>query len=667
MLPEEILNIKKSLLKVENLHSSFDYFQINIASPQKIKSWANRVLPNGQILGQVLNAETINYNTNLPQNYGLFCEKIFGPIKDYKCSCGKYNGFVLNKICEKCFVELTESRVRRYRMGYVELMFPVVHSWYLKGTSSYLATILSCINNNINTSKIEQILYFKENISVDINNPFYKFYNCDINNNFNELKNIIKTDLVSKKNSGAEIIKSALESINLSYEIIKLRSLLDFVSLNNIKKDNLLKINLIKKIRILESFISSKTNPSWMILTVLPILPPGLRPFMKLDNNTLAISSINEIYKLIIIRNQNLFKLLKSGETSELIYNQACRSLQLSVDFLIDNNSSNDIKLELNNKSLKSLTENLEGKQGKFRQYLLGKRVDYSGRSVIVVGPSLKLNQCGLPYKIAVELFKPFLINKIIDIKYNNLNIDFKIASNIIENNKPFIWKLLEELTLKYSILLNRAPTLHKFGIQAFNPVITLSNAIYLHPLVCSGFNADFDGDQMAVHLPLYESSQYEVQTMMRPSHNILSTSNGKLILAPSQEIIFGSYYLTLMIGNKSFINKKYFNNENDALNLFYSKKIDLHTPILVNYSIKNLNFYIRNKFLHFYNNNYFKNVKIFKQYLLCKKSYFITNIGIIISQKVDGNIFEFNNIFLETTPGRLIFNKNLNSNIKIW
>ena len=667
MLPEEILNIKKSLLKVEKLHSSFDYFQINIASPQKIKSWANRVLPNGQILGQVLNAETINYNTNLPQNYGLFCEKIFGPIKDYKCSCGKYNGFVLNKICEKCFVELTESRVRRYRMGYVELMFPVVHSWYLKGTSSYLATILSCINNNINTSKIEQILYFKENISVDINNPFYKFYNCDINNNFNELKNIIKTDLVSKKNSGAEIIKSALESINLSYEIIKLRSLLDFVSLNNIKKDNLLKINLIKKIRILESFISSKTNPSWMILTVLPILPPGLRPFMKLDNNTLAISSINEIYKLIIIRNQNLFKLLKSGETSELIYNQACRSLQLSVDFLIDNNSSNDIKLELNNKSLKSLTENLEGKQGKFRQYLLGKRVDYSGRSVIVVGPSLKLNQCGLPYKIAVELFKPFLINKIIDIKYNNLNIDFKIASNIIENNKPFIWKLLEELTLKYSILLNRAPTLHKFGIQAFNPVITLSNAIYLHPLVCSGFNADFDGDQMAVHLPLYESSQYEVQTMMRPSHNILSTSNGKLILAPSQEIIFGSYYLTLMIGNKSFINKKYFNNENDALNLFYSKKIDLHTPILVNYSIKNLNFYIRNKFLHFYNNNYFKNVKIFKQYLLCKKSYFITNIGIIISQKVDGNIFEFNNIFLETTPGRLIFNKNLNSNIKIW
>jgi DNA-directed RNA polymerase subunit beta' len=664
MLPEEILNIKKSLLEVENLKSSFDYFQINIASPQKIKSWANRVLPNGQILGQVLNAETINYTTNLPQNYGLFCEKIFGPIKDYKCSCGKYKGFLLNKICEKCFVELTESRVRRYRMGYVELFFPVAHSWYLRGTSSYLSTILSCINSNINISKIEQILYFKENITIDINNPFYKFYNSELNNT-NELKNIIKTNLVYRKNSGAEIIKSALETLNLPYEITKLRSLLDFVSLNNIKKDTILKTNLIKKIRILESFISTKTNPSWMILTVLPILPPGLRPFMKLDNNTLAISSINEIYKLIIIRNQNLFKLLKSGETSELIYNQACRSLQLSVDFLIDKNSSNEIRLELNNKSLKSLTENLEGKQGKFRQYLLGKRVDYSGRSVIVVGPSLKLNQCGLPYKIAIELFKPFLVNKLINIKHNNINIDVKLAYSIIENNKPFIWKLLEELSMRYSILLNRAPTLHKFGIQAFNPIITLSNAIYLHPLVCSGFNADFDGDQMAVHLPLYESSQYEVQTMMRPSYNILSTSNGKLILAPSQEMVFGSYYLTLMIGNKSFVNKKYFNNENDALDLFYSKKIYIHTPILINYNINNLNFYIKNNLLYFINNKHFNKVKILKKYLFYNKYYFITNIGIIISHKINKNIFKSNNLFLETTPGRLIFNKNLNNSIK--
>lgn len=673
---KEITNLKNILFKLENLQSSFDYYQLTIASPKKIKKWANRVLPNGKILGEIKNIDTIDFNTYIPKDYGLFCEKTFGPLKDYECRCGKYNGFSLNKICEECFIELAESRIRRYRMGYIELSIPIMHLWYLKGNPNYLSIILNCINENINSYNLENILYFKNEFDFNNNeHPLFEYFNFNKKSNIlkkilnkdKKFYDLLKYDLNIKKKSGSEIIKSALENIDISYEISKARSFLEIYS-NSVLKNK----NLIKRIRILESFLSTKTNLSWIMLTTLPILPPGLRPFVKLSNNKLAMNAINEIYKLILIRNNNIFEIIKNPSISSLLYNQACRSLQITIDLLIDNNNDLSInnKISINNKSLKSLTELLEGKQGKFRQYLLGKRVDYSGRSVIVVSPILKLNQCGLPYKIAVELFKPFIINNILKLKDVSYDLNSKIANYIIFNNEPYVWTILKKLMLKYDILLNRAPTLHRFGIQSFNPILTLTNSIYLHPLVCGGFNADFDGDQMAVHLPLYKSSQVEVQKIMRPSYNILSPSSGKTILMPSQEMILGSYYLTLMFNKTNFLNKKYFNNEYNALNSFYNKNINIHTPILVYYKKLNLKFKLKNNNLYYLNiNNIIKKtkIKILKKYLISnklKKYYILTSVGIMITYKKN-NIFKLKNLFLQTTPGRLIFSNILKNKIK--
>jgi DNA-directed RNA polymerase subunit beta' len=671
IISKKIIKLEKKLLKFENLQSSFDYFQLNIASPKKIKDWANKLLPNKRVFGKIEKIDTINFEDYSPEDYGLFCEKIFGPVNDYKCSCGKYNGFYSKKICEICFVELTESRVRRYRMGYIELSAPIVHLWYLKGNPSYLSIVLNCINENINFSKIEEILYFKDEFNfIDKEHPLSRFFNLKKNNlkeilNYNKLKLLYSRDKNKStfyKRSGTEIIKAALESINIKHEISKARSLLEIYS-NSILKNK----SLIKRIRILESFLSTKTNLSWMILTVLPVMPPGLRPFVKLPSGKLAMSAINEIYKLILLRNKNISKIIGKDSLPDLLYNQACKSLQITVDLLIENSKEQSIdnKLTINNKSIKSLTQLLEGKQGKFRQYLLGKRVDYSGRSVIVVSPTLKLNQCGIPYKIAVELFKPFLINEISKLKNISIDLNSKLINNIISTNQPYVWKILEKLMTKHDVLLNRAPTLHRFGIQSFSPVLTLTNVIYLHPLACTGFNADFDGDQMAVHLPLYESSQIEVQKMMRSSYNILSPSSGKTILMPSQEMIFGCYYLTLIINKTSYFNKKYFNNENSALNSFYKKNISIHTPILIHYYISNLKFNLTGKNIYFFNkNNIFKKtkIKLIKKYLISeklKKYCLITTIGIMIIYEKD-NFFELKNLFLETTPGRLIFSKNL-------
>jgi DNA-directed RNA polymerase subunit beta' len=664
-------NLKEILFNYENLQSSFDYFQVNIASPKKIKSWSSRILPNGDILGEIKNTNTINLKTNIPEEYGLFCEKIFGPIKDYECSCGKFNGFALNNICDKCFVELTDSRVRRYRMAYIELSVPIIHSWYLKGNPSYLSIILNSVYEDIHLSNINDILYFKNESDFN-NNPIVKLFNLNSskfkkeieNKNLNIFSNFLKNNLNIKKISGTEIIKSLLESIDLKYEVSRLRSSLDIYS-----NSSLTNTNLIKKIRILESFLSTNTNLSWIILTVLPVLPPGLRPFVKLPNRKLSMSAINEIYKLIILRSKNISKLMANSSISNLLYNQACKSLQIIIDLLIDNNKdqSLDNKFSINNRSFKSLTQLLEGKQGKFRQNLLGKRVDYSGRSVIVVNPTLKLNQCGLPYKIAVEIFKPFLINEISKLNNFSTNSNSKFINQIIDNNQPYIWTLLENLMRKHDILLNRAPTLHRFGIQSFNPVLTLTNAIYLHPLLCTGFNADFDGDQMAVHLPLYKSSQLEVQKMMRPSYNVLSSSNGKTILMPSQEMVFGCYYLTMMINKTNLTSKKYYNNEKMALLSYYNKNINLHTPILVLYSKINFKFKIKNEIIYLLaNNKYYKKskIKILSKYSINLNKYcFLTTIGLIVAYQTN-DLFKINSLFLETTPGRLIFSKNLNDKI---
>ena len=616
---QEILDLQKTLLKLENLHASFDYLQITIASPKRIKAWSERTLPSGEIVGEIIRPETINFRTHQPELYGLFCERIFGPVKNWRCKCGKYGGFALDKVCEECNVEIIEARVRRYRMGYIDLVCPIAHLWYLKGVPSYLSILLKCISEDVNVSKIEQIIYFKEGARIiSPQSPLYEFFMRDNNetaavtNNteklFNaktlrvfsvdsfyqsltqaeasakkistEKRDILKIgkEIGANKRKGAEIIKAALESIDISYEIKKARLKIDITTLFDLKKNPLFDKGLIRRIRILESFLATKTNPSWMILTVLPVLPPNLRPLVELENGRLVAADVNEIYRLIITRNQRLADFLYRFIAPDLISIQGRKLLQEGVDSLIDNARLPKNKIFcLNNKPLKSLTEILEGKQGRFRQSLLGKRVDYSGRSVIIVGPALRLNECGLPYEMASKLFQPFLINELLKTKIKPPSHNTKLARIIISKNKPFIWSLLEQLTRKHCILLNRAPTLHRFGIQAFNPVIVLGQAIHLHPLVCTGFNADFDGDQMAVHLPLYETSQLEARTMMRPSYNVLSPSNGEVILKPTQDMVIGCYYLSLMItkNNSSFKSyKHWFKNEIEALLNFIQNQI---------------------------------------------------------------------------------------------
>ena len=683
---EEILELEKTLLKLENLHASFDYLRISIASPKRIKSWSERVLPNGEIIGEILKPETINFRTHQPELNGLFCEKIFGPIKNWKCKCGKYNGFILDKICEDCQVEIIDSRVRRYRMGYIDLTCPVTHLWYLRGIPNYLLILLRCFNENLSLGHLEQIVYFKEGERIiDANNPLYQFFYPE---NKNELTNLFKqtakenlsgfTPLQfskTKKRRGAEILKAALESIDLPNQIKKARSLIGINQIKTIHPNYLADKNLIRRIRILESFLASKTNPSWMILSTLPVLPPNLRPLLELENGRLVAADVNEIYRLIITRNQRLFDFMYHFIAPDLITVHGRKLLQEGVDSLIDNaRLPKERTFCLNNKALKSLTEILEGKQGRFRQSLLGKRVDYSARSVIVVGPTLRLNQCGLPYEIAIELFQPFLINELLKTKIKAPNHNTKLAHIMIKKNKPFIWTLLTKLTKRNSILLNRAPTLHRFGIQAFDPVLILGQAIQLHPLVCTGFNADFDGDQMAVHLPLYESSQLEAKTLMRSSFNVLSPSNGEVILKPTQDMVIGCYYLTVMLTNNKFVHKKYFANEEEVLTSFYKKKLTLHSAVLVRYNNTSFRTKIENKTLILldqitkFNVNERKIVinKVIPVQQSVTKYYLLTNVGILIAYHLSDNFYEITTLFLETTPGRLIFNHNFKKAIKI-
>lgn len=685
---QEIIDLEKTLLKLQNLHASFDYIRIRIASPKRIKSWSERILPNGEIVGEVLRPETINFRTHQPEVYGLFCEKIFGPIKNWKCRCGKYNGFALDKVCEDCNVEVIESRVRRYRMGFIELTCPITHLWYLKGTPNYLATLLRCFDEDLSASKIEKIVYFREGAKIiEEKSPISRFFYNEKEKNINELKQFIEPikaktfqkrkpfdntkefiikSMRDNKRKGSEIIKAALENLNISLEIKKARSFVDNVFLEDLKQTHLPSKSIIRRIRILESFLSTKTNPSWMVLTVLPVLPPTLRPLVELESGRLVAADVNEIYRLIITRNQRLADFLYRYVAPDLISIQGRKLLQEGVDSLIDNARLPKSKVFcLNNKPLKSLTEILEGKQGRFRQSLLGKRVDYSGRSVIIVGPNLRLNECGLPYEMAAELFQPFLINELLKTKIKSPSHNTKLAQLIIKKNKPFVWALLEVLARKNCILLNRAPTLHRFGIQAFNPVIVLGQAIHLHPLVCTGFNADFDGDQMAVHLPLYESSQLEARTMMRPSYNILSPSNGEAILKPTQDMVIGCYYLTLMIAKNNSTLQKWFSNEAEALSAFYQKKISIHTPILVRYSIINFKAKIVQNQLRVLDRTVFvreQSILIYKTFSSgsnVKKHYLITNIGILIAHSGNNSTYEITDLFLETTPGRLVFSLN--------
>ena len=731
----------------------FDYIKIKLASPVRILQWSHRRLPNGQFIGEVQKSETINYRTFKPEMDGLFCERIFGPSKSLECACGKYKRVRYDGlICERCGVELTESRVRRHRMGHINLIYPVTHVWYTNsrpnymgllleveqcekridtGLLYYLPDIFTLINTNLEFSKnpeikeiLEEILkhkslvtwlpsdpIFKENTSklrrdilyskINRNRYSSESLNSDAVLKLNKLKKNLKRllEMFEKDKSsklilseifqqeyqkkfaiksgkvnlrdnrikriklaslayfiaedeisfyglhwdlqqylrsrelgftgyplkpypkpkpqnrrrntpkyllrttpnyliGAVLIKKELEKLNINREILKTRRFITICSKVLHKEKPVydcskwfrkweyqriykLRDQSIKRIRILENLQATGSNPSWMVITILPVIPPALRPMIQLEGGRFATSDLNELYRRIITRNNRLLRLLEIDAPQLIIRNEK-RMLQEAVDTLIDNGKRGKIALSANNRPLKSLSDIIKGKHGRFRQNLLGKRVDYSGRSVIVVGPSLKLNQCGLPYEMAVELFQPFIIREIIN---QGLASNMKVAKNLIQQNESTIDPVLEKVLSNHPIFLNRAPTLHRLGIQAFEPILVQGRAIKLHPLVCSAFNADFDGDQMAVHVPLSLESQAECYMLMLAPYNFLSPANGEPIIMPSQDMVLGCYYLTVNNIKDLLGSNHYFANLDDVILAYYQDQIELHTTIWIRYT----------------------------------------------------------------------------------
>ena len=537
----------------------FDYIRIGIASPERILKWS---------FGEVTKPETINYRTLKPERDGLFCERIFGPSKDWECYCGKYKR-VRHKgiICERCGVEVTDSKVRRHRMGHIKLAAPVTHIWYLKGIPSYLGLLL-----DMSLRDLEQVIYFNAYIVVDVGNTSLQK---------KQLLSEEEYDNVYEENEeaefevgiGAEAIKTLLSEIDLSQLAEEIRDELDSTG-GSVQK----RAKLIKRLRLLEALVNSNTDPTWMVLDVLPVTPPDLRPMVQLDGGRFATSDLNDLYRRVINRNNRLQRLLEMGAPEIIVRNEK-RMLQEAVDALIDNGRRGRTVVGPNNRPLKSLSNIIEGKQGRFRQNLLGKRVDYSGRSVIVVGPKLKLHQCGLPKEMAIELFKPFVVNKLIE---RGIVQNIKSAKKKIERAETVVWDILEEVIEGHPVLLNRAPTLHRLGIQSFEPVLVEGRAIQLHPLVCTAFNADFDGDQMAVHVPLSIEAQTEARMLMMSTNNILVPATGAPIITPTQDMVLGIYYLTIDNPVYADDNPKYFFSFEDALAAHEAGVISIHSKIIV-------------------------------------------------------------------------------------
>ncbi len=577
-------DIAKAQLVEDN--DIFDNLKIQIASPQRIFGWSH---------GEVLKPETINYRTLKPEKEGLFCEKIFGPVKDWECACGKYKR-IRHKgiVCERCGVEVTESKVRRHRMGAITLAAPVAHIWFLKGIPSYLSLLLE-----IALKDLEQVAYFNSYIVIDKGNVESLKKNQILTEE--EYEKLLDDETAQfEVGIGAEAVLLLLEELGQAkYEFPDAKrsergQLLALPGLEKLKEDLKAELALvggsqqkrtkcIKRLRLVSSLLISMTDPAWMVLDVLPVCPPDLRPMVQLDGGRFATSDLNDLYRRVINRNSRLARLLDMGAPEIIIRNEK-RMLQEAVDALIDNGRRGRVVTGTNGRPLKSLSNIIEGKQGRFRQNLLGKRVDYSGRSVIVVGPSLQLHQCGLPREMAVELFKPFVINKLIE---RQICQNIKAAKKLIEKGPPIIWNILKEVVNGHPVLLNRAPTLHRLGIQAFEPVIVEGRAIRLHPLVCSAFNADFDGDQMAVHVPLSIEAQTEARTLMMASTNILTPASGKPTITPSQDMVIGIYYLTI---DKPDSNdpKKFpgagmiFSSETEALTAYYARAVDLFAKVKV-------------------------------------------------------------------------------------
>ncbi len=539
------------MLKANN----FKALKIGIASPEKIRSWS---------YGEVQKPETINYRTLKPERDGLFCEKIFGPTRDYECSCGKYKRLrYKNIVCDRCGVEVTKSSVRRERMGHIELATPVSHIWYVKGIPSYIGLCL-----DMSPRDLEEVIYFVSYVVIDpgntplikkqtLSDKEYRVYYEKYGNTF-------------KVGMGAEAIKQLLSEVDVEKELAEIQKELESATSQR-------RTRLVKRLEVINAFATSGNKPEWMILEALPVIPPELRPMIQLDGGRFATSDLNDLYRRVINRNNRLKKLIELGAPSIIVQNEK-RMLQEAVDALFDNGRRGRSVTGAGNRALKSLSSMLKGKQGRFRQNLLGKRVDYSGRSVIVVGPDLKMYQCGIPKEMALELFKPHVINGLVTKEIAN---NIKSAKKMIENQDPKVWDVVEEVIKEHPVMLNRAPTLHRLGIQAFEPKLISGRAIRLHPLVTTAFNADFDGDQMAVHVPLSEEAKAEARILMLGANNILSPKDGKPIVTPSQDMILGNYYITME--KKGLEGEgRVFKNTNEVLMAYQRRELTLHTRILV-------------------------------------------------------------------------------------
>src|ERR1700681_1433664 len=539
---------------------TFDQIRIQMASPEQIRSWS---------YGEIKKPETINYCTFKPERDGLFCARIFGPIKDYECLCGKYKRMKFRGIiCEKCGVEVTLAKVRRERMGHIELASPVAHIWFLKSLPSRIGLMV-----DLTLKELEKILYFESYVVLEPGTTDLKL-----------LQLLTEDQLLAKQDEfgddqfdvgiGAEAIKKLLSRIDLDAEKVKLRADLKETTSEAKRK------KLVKRLKLIEAFGESGSRPEWMILDVVPVIPPELRPLVPLDGGRFATSDLNDLYRRVINRNNRLKKLIELHAPDVIVRNEK-RMLQEASDALFDSGRRGRVLRGANNRPLKSLSDTLKGKQGRFRQNLLGKRVDYSGRSVIVVGPELKLHQCGLPKKMALELFKPFIYNKL---EERGLVATIKQAKEMVELQRPEVWDVLEEVIREHPVLLNRAPTLHRLGIQAFEPVLVEGKAIRIHPLVCTAFNADFDGDQMAVHIPLSPESQVEASVLMLSSRNILSPAHGLPLAVPSQDMVLGIYYLTkARTGAKG--EGRVFGAPDEVVLALEAGEVELLTPIRLRYT----------------------------------------------------------------------------------
>ncbi len=534
----------------------FDKIKIGLASDEKIREWSK---------GEVKKPETINYRTLKPEKDGLFCERIFGPTKDWECHCGKYKRVRYKGIvCDRCGVEVTKSKVRRERMGHIELVAPVAHIWYFKGIPSRIGLML-----DISPRSLEKVIYFASYIVTDKGTS--DLLKCQVlsEKEYHEAEEKYGRGSFKAK-MGAEAIQELLQEIDVEKLAEKLKKELE-------KASEQKKAKLVKRLDTVESFRLSGNKPEWMIMNVIPVIPPDLRPMVQLDGGRFATSDLNDLYRRVINRNNRLKRLLELGAPEIIVRNEK-RMLQEAVDALIDNGRRGRPVTGAGNRPLKSLSDLLKGKQGRFRQNLLGKRVDYSGRSVIVVGPELKLYQCGVPKEMAVELFKPFVMKELVG---RGIAHNIKNAKRMVERLRPEVWDILEDVIKDHPVLLNRAPTLHRLGIQAFEPVLVEGRAIKLHPLVCTAFNADFDGDQMAIHLPLSPEAQAEARYLMLSVNNLLKPQDGKPVTVPTQDMILGSYYLTMEIPGEPG-EGNYYSSPDEAVIAYVNHDLGLHSKITV-------------------------------------------------------------------------------------